>query len=425
MHEIKKLKNGLQYIYIPNSGTSAVTVLLLFPIGSRYETRPISGISHFLEHMLFKGTKKRPDYLAISRELDAAGADYNAFTYKDYTGYYVKIGASMVGKAFDIISDISFNSTMPAKEVEKEKGVIVEELRMYEDSPMHAIELVFDRLMFPNHPLGWDVGGNEKTVRAITRAQLLNYYHDHYSPQKAVLVVAGNLSKEDLEKNLEKFALATSKNPAEPKYLPFKFKDNLSLSERVAVQPRKIDQVQMIMGFHGVAHSDKRSYAAAVLLTILGGGMSSRLFVEVREKRGLAYMVRAGSWPYRDVGSVYVQAGLDPKRLPAALRTIKVELKKIATKAVSKKELADAKTSLVGRMDLALEDSSVMAERAAKQFIFLGDALTAAEVARRVNEVTAKDVLALAKELFKVKEMHLAVIGPVKKEDVLKMLKNK
>ncbi|OGH87624.1 MAG: hypothetical protein A3J93_03820 [Candidatus Magasanikbacteria bacterium RIFOXYC2_FULL_42_28] len=422
MHEIKKLKNGLQYIYIPNSGTSAVTVLLLFPIGSRYETPKTSGISHFLEHMLFKGTKKRKDYLAVSRELDAAGAEYNAFTSKDYTGYYVKIGAELADEAFDMISDIAFNSTMPAKEIEKEKGVIVEELRMYEDNPMMAVDLLFDRTMFANHPLGWDIGGSPETVRNMTREELLNYYHDHYHPQNAVLVVSGNLSKKDFAKHLKKFASGNKKNLAETQYLTYKHKSNQALADRVAVKERKIDQAQIILGFPGLAHDDKRAYVAAVLLTILGGGMSSRLFVEVREKRGLCYMVRAGSSSYRDTGVVSVQAGLDPARMGEAIKTIKTELKKISTKPVSKKELADAKTNLIGRMELAMEDSSTVAEKAAKQFIFVNHADTPAETTAKIKKVTASEVRAVAKVLFIEKEMRLAVIGPITKEKVLKLL---
>lgn len=422
MHPVKKLKNGLQYIYIPNSSTSAVTVLLLFPIGSRYETRLISGISHFVEHLLFKGTKKRKDYLAVSRELDAAGAEYNAFTYKDYTGYYVKIGAEMADEAFDMISDIAFNSTMPAKEIEKEKGVIVEELRMYEDNPIMAVDLLFDRTMFPDHPLGWDIGGSPETVRSMTRVELLKYYHDHYSPQKAILVVAGNLSKKNLEKHLKKFAVAGAKNLEPEKFLTYKHKNNLALTERVAVKERKIDQVQMIMGYPGISYTDKRLYASAVMLTILGGGMSSRLFVEVREKRGLCYMIRAGSGQYRDTGVVQIQAGLDPTRLQEAIKIIKAELKKISTKTVSKKELADAKTSLIGRIELAMEDSSTVAERTAKQFIFMDKADTIAETATKIKKVTASEVKAIAKYFFNDKEMRLAAIGPITKEKVMKLL---
>lgn len=419
-----KLKNGMNLIAIPVKGTKAVTALVMFPVGSRFEDKRISGISHFVEHMMFKGTEKRSDYLEISRELDAVGAEYNAFTNKDYTGYYVKVDSSKADLAFDLLSDIVFNSKIEAAELEKEKGVIVEELRMYDDNPTMAVDQLFDRTIFANHPLGRDIGGTVETVRGMTRDDLWTYYKKYYDPANAVLVVAGNIDKKKIKKYLAYFDVTKSDNKKKSgfkKFEKYNWSDK-SLSDRVAVKESKLDQAHMIMGFPGLACNDKKSYIAAVMLSILGGGMSSRLFVEVREKRGLAYMVRAGAGSYMDCGVVQIQSGLDPIRLPEALATIKSELEKIATIPVSKKELENAKNNLIGRLALALEDSSTQAERAARQFWFLNKLEGFEEVKKKINAVDIKGVQSIAKQFFDWKKMHLAVIGSVKKEDIIKML---
>jgi len=425
MLKILKLKNGLHFINIPMPGTKAVTVLILFPVGSRFEDKKISGASHFVEHMMFKGTVKRPDYLAISRELDAVGADYNAFTYKDYTGYYVKVDSSKAALAFDLLSDIVFNSTLAANEVEKEKGVIIEELRMYEDNPTMAVDLLFDAVMFSDHPLGWDVGGTVETVRNMNPEDLMAYYKKYYSPANAVLVVAGNLEKKKMSKLLEKFVVieGQKKNPAWNSFSRFSWDRKVGLIDRVKVQSRKIDQARMILGFPGLDYKNKKRYAAAVMLNILGGGMSSRLFVEVREKRGLAYMIRAGMTSYQECGAVQIQAGLDPLRLEEAIKTIKVEIKKISTEMVTRRELEDAKNNIIGRLALSLEDSSNVAERAAKQFWFAPEVEDFTMIKRRIKAVTEEQVQQVAKELFDFSQMRLAVIGPLEKEAVLKMIK--
>ncbi len=426
MPKISKLKNGLNFINIPVAGTKAVTVLILFPVGSRFEDKQISGASHFVEHMMFKGTKKRPDYLEISRELEAVGADYNAFTYKDYTGYYVKVDNSKANLAFDWLSDIVFNSTISETEVEKEKGVIVEELRMYEDNPTMAVDLLFDHVMFGDHPLGWDIAGTTETVRGMTRDNLWKYYKKYYSPANAVLVVAGNLDGKKLKKLLNHFAgiPGGTKQKAWSSFPNFSWAKSTSpLKERVGVQTRKLDQTHLIMGFPGISYKDKRRYAATVMLTILGVGMSSRLFVEVREKRGLAYMIRAGAGSFRDCGVAQIQAGLDPVRLKEALATINQEVKRISNEPVSVQELKNAKNNLIGKLALALEDSSTQAERVAKQFWFYPEVESFAETKKKIQAVTINEIKSVAKELFDYKQMRLAVIGPLNKEKVLDCLK--
>ncbi len=428
MPKVFKLKNGLKVIKTPVLGTNAITVMLMLPVGSRYEEKNISGASHFVEHLMFKGTGKRPTALELSRELDAYGAQYNAFTSQEYTAYYIKIDAKKISLALDLISDMVFNSKLDPKEVEKEKGVIVEELRMYEDNPTMDIENLFMKTMFGDTPLGRDVGGTKNTVKNVTREQLWNYYKGSYLPQNAVLSVAGKFDKK-IDSLIAKYF-----GNLETKYKQKWFradryqktmwpKKNISLEKRVLVKQKNIDQAHVILGFPGLNQKDSLRYTAAVLLNILGGSMSSRLFSEVREKRGLAYMVRASGDFFRDTGTVQIQSGLDPARLKEAFEVIKKELKKIKKEEVSEKELNDAKNNLIGHLTLVLEDSAAQAQTKIKDLIFLGKIESYQEICKKIRAVTKKQVLSLAQKLFDEKKMHVAIIGPFAKKSILKILK--
>ena len=426
MHKLSKLKNGLNLITTPIKGTKSVTLMALFPVGSRFETKDISGASHFVEHMIFKGTTKRPTYLEISQELDSVGADYNAFTNKDYTGYYIKINSAKQKMAFDLLSDMLFNSKFDKSEVKKEKGVITEELKMYDDNPTMAIDNLFENLFFGDHPLGWDIGGSKKTVKNMSREQLYNYYKKYYRPDNMVLAIAGDINKKNLKNNLKCFSGSFGNKDSLKKIKSYKKFVNknkkLTKSQRVSVKNKRTDQAHIIMGFPGIGHNDKRKYVLGVLLSVLSGGMSSRLFVEVREKRGLAYMIRAGASPYDDTGVVEIQAGLDPVRLPEAITVIKDELNKISTELVGKKELSDAKNNMFGKLALALEDSSNQADWFAKSFWFAKEIKTYNKVVAEIKKVTDKQVKDLANKIFEMDQLRLAAIGPLEKSKVLKML---
>ncbi len=427
MYKVSKLKNGITLIKVPVAGSKAVTLMAMFPVGSRYEHKKISGISHFVEHMLFKGTKKRPTHLEISRELDALGAEYNAFTSKDYTGYYVRTGEINTAKAFDWLADITFNSKLDGAEIEKEKGVIVEELRMYEDNPLMAVDNLFERAIFgEDHPLGRDIGGTPDSVRGLSRQDLWDYYQNFYLPSNMVLVVAGKINNKKIAKLLKLFETRkdTSKHDLKSKFEKFVWKkQSLPLEKRLLVTEKKLDQAQVIMGFPGLPYNDPDRYAASVLLNILGGGMSSRLFVEVREKRGLAYMVSTGSAGFRDAGVATIQAGLDPSRLADAFKVIKEELAKIKKTPVSAKELADSKNNIAGRTELSMEDSSAQAQWFAKQFWFGNKIETYEQVTKKIKQVTAAQVKKVANRFFDMDMAHFAVIGPMSKEKVLDLLK--
>lgn len=429
MHHIAKLKNGITSIVVPAKEAKSITILAMFPIGSRYETKDVSGAAHFVEHMMFKGTVKRPEAIDISRDLEAAGADYNAFTNKDYTGYYVKIDAKKQELAFDLLSDMIYHSVLKQEEVEKEKGAIVEEIRMYQDNPTMGVDMLLDEALFGNTPLGWNIAGTEQTVRGISRSALWKFYQAHYSPKNMVLAVAGAVDGKKMKKFLNYFV--DQKAPPEANAFAFYKKGfaefvwpekALSLEDRVKVTEKKIDQAHVMLGFPGIPNNHPDRFALSLLLNILGVGMSSRLFVEVREKRGLAYMVRAGSGSYRDVGLCYIQAGLDPARLPEALKVIDTELARLVKEPVTKEEITNAKTSIAGRLALSWEDSSTQAEWFAKEFLFGKKIETPDEIVKKINKVTIAQIHTMAKKIFQRDAMRVAAIGPVTREQVLNII---
>ncbi len=428
MPSISKLKNGLKVVKIPMLGTKAVTIMVMLPVGSRYENIKINGVSHFVEHMMFKGTKKRPTALKLSRELDAFGAEYNAFTSKDYTGYYIKISKEKFAVAADLLSDMLFNSKMEEEEFKKEKGVIIEEIRMYDDNPTMSIDSLFEKVLFGDTSLGRDIAGTEKIIKELKHKELVDYYQGSYFTKNMVLAVVGNLDK-NCNKLIKKYFDVALNNKTKKWFNVDNFekiswpKKKLPLEKRILVKQKKIDQAHVIMGFPGYKIKDDRRHIGAVLLNILGGGMSSRLFVEVREKRGLAYMVRASNEAFRDIGSVYIQTGLDPKRLKDAFSVIKDELKKISKIEVEDKELKDAKNNLIGHLALALEDGSVQAMRAVRGLLFTNKIETYEEIVKKIRAVSAKQILSLAREIFREDQMRLAVISPLTEKEIIKMLK--
>lgn len=429
MYSVSKLKNNITLIRVPVAGTKAVTVLAMYPVGSRYEEKRISGISHFVEHLMFKGTTKRPTTLDISRTLDAVGAQYNAFTSKEYTGYYIKIAGEKQELAFDVLSDILFHSKFDGSEIEKEKGAIVEELRMYRDNPLMDIETLFENNIFGDNSLGWDIGGTDESVRGMTRDDLWNYYQRHYSAQSMVLVLAGDVEAEKMSSLNAYFENQTSPmNATDISYYESHFEKvalgsaKKILEERVVVKQKVVDQTQLMMGFPGLKTNHADRFAVAILSTILGGGMSSRLFTEVREKRGLAYMVRASNSNYRETGAFYVQAGLDPARLTEAVKVIKEELVKVKEELVDEKELEDAKNNISGSLALQMEDSHNQAQWYAEKFLFFPTIETPDVLLEQLKKVTVQDVQRVAKEIFVNDQAHYATIGSYDAATFLKSL---
>lgn len=411
--------NKVRLITVPSKDTKAITVFFLFGVGSRYETKAINGASHFIEHLMFKGTKKRPTTLDISRELDSVGAEFNAMTSKDYTGYYVKISYEKIDLAIDILSDILLHSKFEKKEVKREKGVIIEEINMYHDNPLMYIESLFESAVHGGSSLGWDISGPVSAIRKITKRQLLEYKNYYYQPNNVVVAVAGRI--DERIKNLIKNKFVNKlKVGQEIKSFP-KFKLNQN-QPRIKLQYKDTRQVQLALGFPVFGYHDPRIYALHLLSIILGGNMSSRLFISVRERRGLAYFVRCFPNFYQDTGNIMIQSGLDMARLDEAIGVIVEELRKVKKQGVTLKELKSAKEFIRGKTILNLEDSSHLAEYFAKQELLIGKIETPEQKMKKYNAVKIGDIKKLAVDIFRNEHLNLALIGSFKSAERFKKI---
>jgi predicted Zn-dependent peptidase len=415
---VKKLKNGISVILSPQKGAQSMTVFVFCRVGSRYETREINGASHFIEHLMFKGTKRRPNTRVLSRELDQYGANFNAMTSKDFTGYYVKIDAKHGALAVDLLHDMLFHSIYDPKEIKRERGVIIEEINMYEDNPKMHIEDILEEVLFPGSTLGWNIAGPRKVIRDITRKQLLDYRDRYYIPSRLTIALAGNVPANAME--LLESTFGKVKQPSRPADAEFKpFCASHPLKHPLAIQEKATEQTQVGMAFYGYPWTHPDVHAAKILSTILGGSMSSRLFIQVRERKGLCYAISSFHQPLEDTGLFGIYAGLDRKRLKEAVTTILGEVKKVRTSGVTAEELRRAKDHLRGRITLAFEDSSFQTDWYGKQWMFTGAFDTPEERMKRLDRVTRADVKRVASDLFRRGAMASAVIGPGLKKGTL------
>jgi len=416
-----KLSNGLTVLLTPQKETQAVAVLILIGVGSRYETEDIRGIAHFLEHMMFKGTEKRPNTQILANELDVVGAQYNAFTSKDHTGYYVKVSAEHLELAMDILSDMVWNSKLEEEEIKKEKGTILEELNMYEDHPQNKVDWLAEEIMYKKtHPLGWDEGGLKKTVKAINRQKMNKFKEDFYQPQNMVVSIAGNFSKNNAEKLLNKYFTNKETNKKQTK----KFKKFVEYQKKpqIILEYKKTEQAHISMALVGPKYTDKDYLATVILANILGGSMSSRLFINIREKHGLCYWIHSSLSTYQDTGSLVLEAGLDKKRIKQAVTLILQELTNIKKQGITKEELKKAKENIKGSSILALENSSAIASWYGTQQLLIGKTKTPEQRICDIMKVTKEDVNRVAKNIFKTSKINLALIGPFKDEKEFKKL---
>lgn len=411
-----QLKNGARVILVPQTDTRAVTVLVMYPVGSRYEPEKLSGVSHYIEHLMFKGTKKRKSTLALTREIDRLGAEYNAFTGKEYTGYYIKIDSDYAETAIDILSDMLRSSLFDPKEMEREKGPIIEELRMYRDNPVMNIENVFEDLLYTG-PLGRDIGGTTEHVRSLERGEVLAFRDAYYTSANMTIVIAGRIGELTRDWISLYFGAGDAGRFPPRRFSPARLGSSQKRN-RIAIQQKKTDQAQVMAGFPGFSYAAPENPAVGVMNTILGGSMSSRLFIQIRERRGLAYSIASGGDNFRDTGHAFVRMGVDPGNINKALAVVVREIEKLAEKGVSARELADAKTHVHGAMTLAMEDSSAQANWYAKEALFYPAIKTPREKLAEIERVTREDVQRVARQIFRLPEMRVAVIGDVRKEGV-------
>lgn len=416
----KTFKNGLRLITIPSESSLAVTVLVLVETGSKYETKDKNGLSHFLEHMCFKGTKKRPKAIDISSELDSLGAQYNAFTSHEYTGYYAKTDSRHLDKALDIVSDIYLNQIFDEKEIEKEKGVICEEINMYEDLPQRKVQDLIMKILYGDQPAGWNIAGEKDTVRSFKKEDFFKYRNEHYVAGATTVVVAGKFDKETIVKKIEdKFKeMNSGKKNSKQEVV-----DSQS-SPDALIFNKKSDQTHLVLASRSFKATDKNNYVIDVLSHILGGGMSSRLFQKVREEMGAAYYVHSANESFTDHGFFEISAGVDHSKIEDVITAIVSELKRISTELVPEKELKRVKDSIIGNIFLSLETSDSIASFFGGQEVVKGEIISPEEFAKKIKSVTAKEIMSMAKKIFVEKNLNLAVIGPFEdKEKFVKLLK--
>jgi len=408
VYERAILSNGIRVVTAPMPHAHSVTCVVMIGAGSRYETAETRGIAHFAEHMFFKGTEKRPSPREISRVIDSIGGAQNAATNKEYTLYYVRCGAEQRDVALEWLVDILRNSKFDAGDIEREKGVVVEELNMYADTPRDIIDSIYEEHLYGENPLGWEILGTEETVRSADRERFLDYLGRWYTPDRIVVGVAGDVGEglvETLEELLGDMHGEAAGAPAPATAAP-------SERPRVRVQHKASEQAHLCLGVLSkpIDHPDR--YTLHLLATILGGGSSSRLFTEVREERGLAYYVNAYADSYTDTGTLYAQAGVDLARVDDAVETIARELKRIVEDPVADDELELGRNFAKGRFVLQTETPQGLIMFGLRREVLEGEAVDPEVLLAGLDAVTAEDLQRVAQETLGAQGLNLALIGP-------------
>ncbi len=421
MDKIKKLtlSNGLKIILAPERDGLATTIAILVRAGSKYETKEINGISHFLEHMCFKGTEKRKRAMDIASELDGIGAKYNAFTAQEYTSYYAKVKKEFLGKAFDVVSDLYLNPVFDEQEIEKEKGVIIEEINMYEDLPSRRVQEFFMELVYGDQPAGWSIAGRKEVIQRIKKEDFLKYRGAHYLPQATVIVVSGGFQEKVILGEIKKVfgQLKTSRKDEKPKV-----KEGQKTPAEL-IRHKESDQTHLVLGFRAFDVFDERRYALHVLADILGGGMSSRLFQKIREEMGAAYYVNASADLYSDHGLLMMSAGIQHAKIEQVIKAALVEFAAFKNKLISPGELKRAKDHITGNFFLSLETSDEIGYFYGGQEILGTKLISPDQFARKIKAVTTEDVKKTAAAIVKNSGLNLAVLGPFKGRSFSNILK--
>lgn len=411
-----KLPNGLTLYVVPMPATETVTVLVLVRAGSKYETKRVNGISHFLEHMFFKGTAKRPTARQVAETLDRVGGEYNAFTDKERTGYYAKVDAKHLELAIDWVSDMLLNPLMQEEEIEREKGVINQEISLYYDTPTSYVSDVFESLLYGDQPAGWDIAGTKEIIAKFKRADFLTYLANRYIANETFVIVAGNVNASRVQRLIGRYFAGLKRGRASAKTAVHE----RQTAPKLRVHSKDTDQTHLMLGVRTFGVYDRRRYALAVLSTVLGGNMSSRLFTSLRERQGLAYYVSAGAQHYTDTGYLTTHAGVPNKDVARAVEIIMNEYKTLRHTAVDADELRKAKDYIKGKSVIGLEASNAVAGFVGEQAMLYGKAIQIDAVLKRIEAVTAAEIKAVAKTIFKNNRLNLALIGPGGKEAALK-----
>jgi predicted Zn-dependent peptidase len=413
------LDNGLRLVTESMPHTRSVSISFFIGTGSRYETGEQGGISHFIEHVCFKGTAKRPTSTEICTVIEGVGGILNAGTDKELTIYWCKVAQPHFASAFDVLVDILLNSRFDPKDIEKERQVIIEEINMSLDSPAQRVSMLIDELMWPGHPLGRDIAGSKESVAAISRDMMLDYLAGQYRPDNTVLAIAGDIQHEEVADAVRQALAGWSKRRPLTGFVPYQ----INSGRRVLIEKRDTEQTQMCLSLPGLSITHPDRFKLDLLNVILGEGMSSRLFIEIRDRLGLAYSIQSYAEHFLDTGVMTISAGVDNKNLPVAIRAIIEELSRLK-EIIPEVELNKAKELFKGRLWLRMEDSRSVAGWLGGQEILTGEILTVDEIIAIVGAITAGELQKLAKELLLGEKLRLAAVGPINPdgpwEDLLK-----
>ena len=416
MFELETLPNGARILSAPMRDAASVAVVISVASGSRCEQPASAGIAHFSEHMLFKGTERRPTARDISAEIDGIGGEFNAFTGKEMTAYYVKCAAADAPTALDVLSDMFLHSKFDAEELEREKGVIVEEINMYTDTPRDIVGQVYDTARYGDSPIGRPIKGTKETVRAATRETFTDYLSTWYKPERIAIGLGGGVSESLVAEVRERFGgLAAESTPALPETIVPTIAEPI-----VAVEHREGDQAHIVLGVDGLRTADEDRYAMAVWQAVIGGGMSSRLFTEVRERRGLAYDVFGRNASYSDTGSFAVRAGVDINRAALAVEVIADELRRMVAEPIPADEIAKAKRYLIGHTVLNQEDPAGRIFFGLRRELLDDGWVDLDTVIRGIEAVTIEDLLRVGERVVRLDHAVLAAVGPLDDVDGLR-----
>ncbi len=408
MHTEKELPNGLKLIIAPLHNTKAITVLILVGSGSRYESNHERGIAHFLEHMFFKGGKKFDSPKKVAETIDSVGGDFNAFTGKEYAGYYVKCASEKKKVAFDVLSDMLLSTKLDISDINRERGVIIEELNMYEDTPMYQIGWDFERLLYGDTPMGRDQIGLPQTINAFSQKDFQTYRKDLYTGDNTVIIVSGDISHEESEKLTKQYFTFPDQKKVrsvEPTKIP-------SPSHKVHIRTKKTEQAHLVIGYPAASFGHKYEFATRLLSIILGGNMSSRMFLNVREAKGLCYSVSTSSDHYSDSGIISTHAGVDLSRVSEAISAIVGEYQKMRELGPTTEEVEKAKSYLKGKLILRMEDSEELASFLGVQMILKNKLSDLEEVFTKIENTTEEEISQIAKTYLLPENCRLAAIGP-------------
>ncbi len=414
MYQKTTLDNGLRVITEAMPHTRSVSICIFIGAGSRYETEPQAGVSHFIEHLLFKGTPKRTTAREISEAIEGVGGILNGGTDKEITIYWCKVAQPHFYLALDVLADMILHAKFDPADIENERQVIIEEIKMVRDSPSQLVNMLIDELLWPDHPLGRDIAGSKESVAAITRDMMLDYLAHQYLPGNTVVSIAGALPQKEMVTAVGQALGYWAIGQPHPGYSAYKERE----FPRLRIEEKDTEQAHLCLALTGLSLLHPKRYALGLLNVILGEGMSSRLFTEIRDRLGLAYSIHSYVEHFLDTGSVTIHAGVEPKNLQVAIRAILEQLSQLK-EPVLEPELTKAKELTKGRLLLRMEDSRSVAGWAGGQEILTGCILSVDQVTSIIDAITAEELSQLAQELLIDSQLRLAIVGPVKKDEPL------